>query len=295
VTTKETANVTTIDLGDGVYQITAAGEGSPVLFLHGFSGSRHDWAPFMASVAGAHMAIAADLLGHGGSWRPTDPDRYELSRQAADVAAIIERLGAGPAIVVAYSYGARLALRIAVDHGALVAGLALESPSAGIADVEERAARHAADAILAHDLERDGIDAFVERWAALPLFAGERRLPAPVREDLARRGRANDPSALAAALRGAGQGVMTPLHDHLGAIAVPSAILAGALDPAGLARARIVAAGIPAATLDVIEDVGHAPHREAPDRFAAWLAASIDRITSPPPVLVPSSQRRRSP
>lgn len=288
--------MTTIHLADVTYHVTLAGNGPAVAFLHGFTGSGAEWAPFTDAQAIARTAVTIDLLGHGASSRPTDPDRYDLARQAADLAAVIERLDLGPAAVIGYSYGARIALQLTVDRPALVTGLVLESASAGIPDAEDRAARLAADGALAADLERDGIDVFADRWEAMPMFAGERRLPDPVREDLSRRRRTNDPAALAAALRGAGHGAMTPLHDRLVGIGAPTAVLAGAADPTGLARARIVAAGIPGATLEVFADVGHAPHREVPDRFAAWLAASVDRIsTASSPILVPSSQRRSAP
>lgn len=287
--------MTTFHQGDVTYDAAIVGGGPPILFLHGLTGSGPEWGPFTEAMAATRTVVTVDLLGHGTSSRPTNPERYALERQARDLAAIIARIGRGRAMVVGYSYGARIALRLTVDHPSLVSGLALESPSAGIPDVDQRAARRAVDETLAGDLERDGIEVFVERWTALPLFAGERRLPDPVRDELARRRRANDPMALAAALRGAGQGAMTPLHDRLAAISVTTAILAGALDPTGLARARIVAAAIPGAALEILGDVGHAPHREAPDRFATWLASSLDQITSSTPVLVPSSQRRSTP
>ncbi len=292
--------MTTIDLGDVRYEASITGEGPAVLLLHGFTGSSADWAPFAPAVGASHTAVALDLLGHGASSRPTDPGRYALERQSDDVAAVADDLGLAPAVIVAYSYGCRIALRLAVDHPELVAGLALESPSAGIADLAERGIRRAADEALADDLERDGIDPFVRRWAAQPLFAAEQRLPAAVRDDLERRRRANDPAALAAALRGAGQGAMAPLHTRLAEIRVSTAVLAGGCDETGLVRAHIVAAGIPEAALAVFDDLGHAPHREDPTRFAAWLATALDRIVAPSvpvgaPAVVPSSPLRRSP
>ena len=290
-----------IDLGDVTYEVVEVGEGPRVVLLHGFTGSSSDWAPLADALAPTHGTVRVDLLGHGRTSRATDPARYALERQAADLARVVRHLEIWPAILVGYSYGARIALRLTIDHPALVAGLALESPSAGIPDAEERAVRRAADEALATGLERHGIDAFVERWMALPLFAGEARLPEGIRHEIERHRRANDPFALAAALRGAGQGAMTQLHDRLAGIGIPTSILAGANDATGLARARIVAAGIPGATLKVLEDVGHAPHREAPDRFAAWLAAWLDRIGSPSspsgpsPAVVPPSQHRSAP
>lgn len=287
--------MTAVAVGDATYELAVVGEGPAVVFLHGFTGSAVDWERFAAALAPAHATVAVDLLGHGATSRPTVPARYALDRQAADLAEVLGRLAPGPATLVGYSYGARIALQLAADHPARVRGLALVSPSAGIADDEDRAARRAADEALAAELERDGIDAFVQRWEALPMFAGERRLPDAIRADTSRRRRANDPAALAAALRGAGQGAMAPLHGRLATIAIPTAILAGANDQAGVARARVVAAGIPGATVEILEDVGHAPQREVPDRFAAWLSASIERLRPPSPVLVPASPQRSAP
>ncbi|MEK6720678.1 MAG: alpha/beta fold hydrolase [Chloroflexota bacterium] len=285
--------MTAIHLGDVSYEATVSGSGPPVVFLHGFSGSATDWAPFTAAISASRTAVAIDLLGHGSSSRPADPARYALERQSVDLAAAVEQLGLGHVGVVGYSYGARIALQFAIDHPEQVTGLALESPSAGIADPAERQRRRASDEALADDLERDGIDAFARRWGDRPVFASERRLPDAVRRDLEDRRRANDAAALAAALRGAGQGAMTPLHADLARIAVPAAILAGSLDETGLTRARIVTSGIPGATLEVLDGVGHAPHREAPGSFAAWLATALDRIDAL--VAVPSSPHRRSP
>ena len=56
----------------------------------------------------------------------------------------------------------------------LVERLVLVSASPGLASDAERAERRAADERLADEIERDGVDAFLERWLALPLFA---RLP----------------------------------------------------------------------------------------------------------------------
>ena len=60
---------------------------------------------------------------------------------------------------------------------------------------------------------------------------------------------------------------MEPLFDRLGTIAAPTLVIAGALDDRGLPRARAVAAGIPGATLHVIDGAGHTPHLERPARF----------------------------
>ena len=246
------------------------------------SRARHDtWVSLAAALLDQRRVIAPDLLGHGRSDAPADPARYALERQADDLAALLAALDAVPADVVGYSMGARLALVLALRHPSVVRGLVLESPSAGIHDATERARRRAADEALAGQLERDGLASFVETWEAQPLFASQSALPDDLRARLRTERLAHDPRGLAASLRGAGQGVMVPLHDRLAVVDCPALVIAGALDPVGLKRAGEVAAGLPAARLEVVADAGHAPHLEQPEAFLR-LAGEHLAVTSSP-------------
>ena len=218
--------------------VLSTGEGPPLLLLHGFSGSARSWEACLPAWSVDHRIIAPDLLGHGRSDAPADPARYALSRQAADLAELLLLLDAAPAAVVGYSMGARLGLVLAVEHPELVERLFLESPSAGIVERGARAERRAADERLAHDLERDGLAAFVDRWEALPLFASHANLPHDIRARQRAERLAHHPRGLAGSLRGAGQGAMPPLHAHLASIAAPTLVIAGELDGPGLERAR---------------------------------------------------------
>ena len=258
------------------YAVTRSGFGAPVLLLHGFTGNGADWEPFRPALERLTQPVAVDLLGHGASDAPRDPARHAVERQAADLAAFLRAEGLAPAHVLGYSFGARVALRLALDQPDVVRSLVLESPSAGIADDAAREERRAADERLAQLLERDGITAFTDHWESLPLFATERALPAATQEEI-RAGRLrNDPLGLAASLRGAGQGAMTPMHADL-PITVPVTVIGGALDQVGLPRAQSVAAGVGSARLVVVDGAGHAVHREQPARFARELAAHLVR------------------
>ena len=248
--------------------VLTAGEGPPVLLLHGFTGTAQSWAGHIPAWSPEYRVIAPDLLGHGGSDAPTDPARYALERQAGALAELLTLLDAAPAAVVGYSMGARLALVLALEHPDIVARLVLESPSAGIADPAARDERRFADERLADELERDGLDAFVDRWEAQPLFASHAALPDDTRARLRRERLSHDQHGLASSLRGAGQGAAPPLHARLGEVRVPTLAIAGALDPTGLERAATVADGIPDARLEVIAGAGHTPHLEAPGDFA---------------------------
>jgi 2-succinyl-6-hydroxy-2,4-cyclohexadiene-1-carboxylate synthase len=259
------------------YEVRTGGRGTAVLLVHGFTGRGADWSAFLPALRRSHTTVVVDLLGHGRSDAPRDPACHAIERQAADLAEVLRRLGTAPAVAVGYSMGARIVLRLAMDAPGVVSGLILESPSAGIADRDERQARRAADDAQADRIEGEGIEAFVASWEASPLFAAERRLPAAVRDDIRATRLRNRSDGLAASLRGAGQGAMEPLHDRLASIACPALVVAGDLDPVGVRRARDVAGRIPSAGLVVLPKTGHAPHREDPARFRHLL---IDQLTA---------------
>jgi 2-succinyl-6-hydroxy-2,4-cyclohexadiene-1-carboxylate synthase len=265
--------------------VLTQGQGSPLLLLHGFTGSAGSWWLQLDHWTARHRVIAPDLLGHGRSDAPADPERYALEAQAAQLADLLDVLEAAPAAVIGYSMGARLALVLALRHPGRVGRLVLESPSPGIADGVARAQRRAADEALAAEIERDGIEAFVAGWEVLPLFVTHAGLPPEVRLRLRQERLSQDPVGLAASLRGAGQGRMQPLHHDLTEIAVPALVLAGAHDETGVARAHLIADAMPQATLQVIADAGHTPHLEQPHRYLdaidPFLPATDD--PNPPP------------
>ena len=253
------------------YAVGRRGSGDPLLLLHGFTGRGTSWDPHARAFARRFTALVPDLPGHGRSGIPADPARGAVERIADDLTFVLGRLGAAPAHVVGYSFGARVALRLAVVHPGAVRRLVLESPSAGIADPAERAARRAADAALADRIERDGVEAFVAEWERQPVFASHAALP-PVRAAALRAVRLRNRAAgLAASLRGAGQGSMEPLDDRVGGIAAPTLLIVGALDPVGRARAEAIARGLPAARLVVLPDAGHTPHLEVPSVFRSLV------------------------
>jgi len=256
---------------DGLrWEVRAAGPDAarPLLLLHGFTGRGTSWGGLAAALRRAgRRTITVDLPGHGRSgMAPGEPARMTVERTADDLATMLTALHAAPADVLGYSLGARIALRLAVAYPEAVARLVLESPSAGIADPGAREERRRADDDLATSMERDGIEAFVDRWERGPVFATHAALDprTAVRQRAIRL--ANRPEGLAASLRAAGQGSMTPLFDRLADVTAPTLVIAGSLDPAR-PRAEQVAAGIPGARLAVIDGAGHTPHLERPAAF----------------------------
>lgn len=257
--------------------VEVRGEGPALLLLHGFTGSAATWTPFLDAWQG-FTTIAVDLLGHGTSDSPPQPDRYRMERCLDDLVTLLDRLGLGQAAVLGYSMGGRIALRLALQAPARLRALVLESTSPGIDDATEREARLRSDGSLAEAVERDGIEPFVERWEAQPLFASQARLPPALRDGLRRQRLANDPQGLAQSLRGIGAGLQEPVLKRLGALRLPTLLLAGALDERYSGLARRLAAALPGARLEIVAQAGHAIHLEQPQRFSKLVRGFLGEL-----------------
>lgn len=104
-----------------------AGQGLPVVLLHGVGGGRAIWgeggsATVQALAASGAQAIAIDLPGYGDS--PL-PEHLSLPGMADAVAGTLHELGIAQALIVGHSMGGMVAQLIAARHRALVQGLVL--------------------------------------------------------------------------------------------------------------------------------------------------------------------------
>jgi 2-succinyl-6-hydroxy-2,4-cyclohexadiene-1-carboxylate synthase len=261
-----------VDAGESLrLHVERSGGGPALLLLHGFTGSAATWGPLRAALGGEWTTLAVDLPGHGRSDAPDDAARYALPRVAAALAEALRVLDVERAAVLGYSLGARTALHFALRHPACVAGLVLESGSPGVGDPAARAARLASDAALADAIERDGIEAFVDRWERLPLWASQGALSPDARASLRAQRMAGCPRGLANSLRGAGAGVDPIPIEQLAAQTRPALLVAGALDHTYAALGRAMAAAMPRARFATVPDAGHAVHLEQPATLAGLV------------------------
>lgn len=232
--------------------------GAPrLVFVHGFTQTGRSWASIAQRFADRHEIMLVDAPGHGGS-----------SHVHADLTTSAELLAdvGGHATYIGYSMGGRIVLHLAVSRPDLIDRLVLVSTTAGIDDEQERIARRASDEQLAAELERDGLDAFLERWLALPLFAG---LP-PSAADADDR-RRNTVDGLASSLRLSGTGTQEPLWSRLAAITAPTLVVTGEGDTKFTDLGRRLAHTI-GASHEIVGDAGHATHLERPDAVAQAIA-----------------------
>lgn len=258
--------------------VEQTGSGPPVVLLHGFTGAAAGWAALAGALAPQFTAIAIDIVGHGKADAPEAVERYRMRRCVDDLAAALRLLGHERAAWLGYSMGGRTALQVAVHRPDVVSGLVLESATPGFRTAEERAARVASDEALAERIEREGVEAFVDEWQELPLFATQQRMPQAA-QDAVRAGRlANRATGLANSLRGMGTGAQEAVHERLGGVAVPVLLVAGALDERFTQTGREMAQTLPNATMTLIDDAGHAAHIERPEEFATVALEFLRRV-----------------
>ena len=250
----------------------------PVLTLHGFTGSTATMWALVRPLTETRRVAVVDLPGHGLSTITNDAHAFGFEHTIDAVAAAIDRHHLGPAHVVGYSMGGRVALGLAVRHPGHVVSLSLIGASPGLSDPVERAARRRSDDELADDLLEDGLTAFVDRWMASPLFASQVRLGADVLADARTQRLANDPDGLAGSLRGAGTGAQPSYWHDLVGITAPVLLVVGDEDPKFRAIAMRMAAGLVRSAIEVVPGAGHAAHLENPDHVRATIGELLDEV-----------------
>ena len=228
------------------------------------------------------VVFVPGFMQRGDAWRRVAellPQRYPstlLDHQAHDFEgriAEIAEAGKG-AVLVGYSLGGRLCLHAALRDPARYAGLVTVGASAGIDDLGARTARHQADEKLATWMETAAIEDVVAVWERQPLFADQ----SDVLVEEQRPGRlTHDPRELASVLRTAGQGVVPVVWEDLHRLRLPVLALAGIRDERYTSAAKRIAEMAPDASWATIEDSGHAPQLQRPERVAEVLAGFLGR------------------
>lgn len=250
-----------------------------LVLLHGFTGSASSWNDLLPLLrTPGRTLIALDMPGHGQSDAPVDPARYTIEHCENDIIAVLEKLEVRPheAVLLGYSMGGRIALYTAFS--AFFRALILESASPGLADPVEREQRRRSDTILAERIERTGVEAFIDEWEKLPLFASQHNLPVTRRNALRAQRLNNRANGLANSLRGVGTGVQPALHERLNTLTLPVLLLAGELDSKFCALARYMAEHLPLARLHIVPEAGHTIHLEQPELFAELVHAFCNAV-----------------
>ena len=248
------------------------GEGSPLLLLHGFTGNRDSWNHLRPLLGPRFQILAPDLPGHGES--PIAPDST-FDGALEQLLALLDSRGLAQVDVAGYSLGARVALGLCLRAPDRVRRLVLESGRPGLRRRRDRGERRRDDAALAEVIERDGLEAFVRRWEALPLFDGLRQLPEEMRAGLHQRRLSHRPDALAGSLRALSLGAQPSYWARLWTVRAPTLLLTGGRDAKFSGIARAMAAEMPLVWGHVFPGAGHAPHLESPEEWAREVTSFL--------------------
>lgn len=256
-------------------------EAPAVLFIHGFAAWAFTWrAQRRTLVEAGYRAIAVDQLGYGASDRPMAPV-YSTHAQASAHLAVLDALGIGQALLVGHSFGARVALQLAITAPERVRSIvaicpeafATERPPIGKLTAIPILGDALAFVTLSPPLVPVGLRALSKNkaWVTEEAAAG---YAAP----LAVKGTA---AAQVWQARSPKDGPQ-PVPQNLAAVRQPTLLLWGADDsvfPAsdGQRLARI----LPEAQLRVLPDVGHLPHEEAAEEVSGEIVEFFRRVVLP--------------
>jgi pimeloyl-ACP methyl ester carboxylesterase len=155
-----------------------AGEGTPVVLLHGLTATRRYVVMGSKSLErGGHRVIAYDARGHGRSGPAPDPQAYTYADLAGDLEAVLDAAGIERAVLAGASMGAHTLIRFALDHPERAAALVVATPAFDPKDHDtsrlERWDR------LSRGLREGGVEGFVAAY-------GEPSVPEPWRDTVAK-------------------------------------------------------------------------------------------------------------
>jgi len=243
------------------------GSGFPMLLLHGFTGSHHTWEHIIEPLQDHFFLITPDLVGHGLSEAPLEVDKYSMDYVVQSLYELLDLLNVSKYILLGYSMGGRIAMRLALQDTSRVTALILESTSPGIEDEDSRQERLRSDQSLADMIEREGVKSFVDYWESLPLFHTQKKLPENIRLRIRAERLSHRPIGLANSLRGLSTGLDVPIWNQLSSIDCPTLLVAGCEDKKYVEMMRRMHHSMPKSSLEEVEGCGHCVHLEDPDRF----------------------------
>lgn len=262
-----------LDIGGTTTAVLEGGEGAPFVLLHGgIQAGGVVWWRVLGELAGRHRVVVPDIPGFGDSEPVARLDAGTVSEW---LAALVERTCAEAPTLVAHSAPAGLAARFAADHGDLLrrlvlvdsAGLAAFRPSPAFLAALLRSTLRPSPAnaerflrrVMA-DLDRTREDSG-EQWKAFVAAVAERSGATEVKQAMRQLVRAGT----------------RPLTDQeVAGLRVPTALVWGRRDPLFPLRVAEAASAARGWPLSVVDDAGHLPHVEQPDRFASALAGLTD-------------------
>ena len=265
-------NLSIDDLPVGTLDVDG-GPGVPLLLIHGFTGSKEDFATVVEPLAGDRRVVAVDLPGHGDSEGPGDPAAFTLGPMSTWVLRFADALGFDEFHLLGHSMGGLIAQRTASFASQRLRSLTLMGTGMG-ALRDELSDLVGMLAVVA----REG--GMAAAWAAMQEHnrsQGQQHVADDVRAAfIERRFQAQNPAALIGGARiliGA-----APLQAFLRGIDIPVLVVHGADDDRWLPSEQAnLARTIAGAEYVVIPDALHSPQLENTDVWLKVVTEFLDR------------------
>ncbi|NOX64547.1 MAG: 2-succinyl-6-hydroxy-2,4-cyclohexadiene-1-carboxylate synthase [Chlorobi bacterium] len=251
---------------------------TPIIFLHGFTGSASDWEFTMQNINNDYFPIAIDLPGHGDTETSDNIEDYTSATINKIILTVIEKLQVPKVVLLGYSMGGRAALSFAVQHSSKIKALILESSTAGIENSDEREVRLLSDMKLAEMIEKDGVEEFIKYWMELPLFESLKSVPIAEYQNIIQRKLSNKIKGLANSLRGLSTGKMKSLWDELNKLNFPVLLITGSTDNKYKLIASKMTSLLPQSEHKIVTDAGHNVHLEKPKEFIKLVNNFLEKL-----------------
>ena len=249
----------------GAIAYVRAGAGRALVLLHGWTLDSRMWTPQFEALAGTCLLLAPDRRGFGRSSAPPD-----LSREADDVARLLDAAGAERAVVLGMSQAGRVALDFAVRFADRTQGIVLDgAPLSGVTpgpsdDEAIPIAEYAALARAGH------LDEMKRRWRAHALM----RTTGPIATQCV--------EAILADYEGrdlAGESMAAIEEIDPTRVDAPALVITGAHDTPWRRRAGdVLAQRLANASRIEIEGAGHLSNLCAPDAYNAALTRFLSAL-----------------
>jgi pimeloyl-ACP methyl ester carboxylesterase len=236
------------------------GSGPPLILTHGYSSTSVMWKGQIEALSKQHQLILWDMRGHGQSDYPADPAAYSEALTVADIAALLDEVGAARAIVGGLSLGGYMSLAFYRAHPERVSALLIIDTGPGFKKDDAREVWNERARATADRFDREGLDV---------LKSASRE-----RSTVSHR----DASGLARAARGMLTQRDAKVIEVLPEIKVPSLVVVGADDTPFLAASDYMAAKIPGARKAVIPAAGHAVNIDQPQAFIEAVMPFLDGL-----------------
>ncbi|NRB22241.1 2-succinyl-6-hydroxy-2,4-cyclohexadiene-1-carboxylate synthase [Shewanella sp.] len=242
----------------------------PLLMIHGFLGSRVDWAPLLPELSKHFYCICIDLPGHGDS-PVLSLDTPGLYQVAKAVHQSISALHIDKYHLLGYSLGGRICLHIARLYRDRILSLHIESAHPGLIGTSDRKARLSKDKMWHARLASLSLTDFLNAWYQQGVFS---ELSVVARQALVKKRSKNSAQALQSIYLATSLAVQEDLIELPKQISAPCHYYVGKDDSKFLALA-LRWQSQSRLTVHQFERAGHNAHLAAADKFCQQLILQL--------------------